>query len=63
MRQNNKERVLIFKGKIPMQATNQYKQQSNFERKKLTTLMAEWLTHVSGVQIQVCPNLIHCVWD
>jgi len=46
-----------------MQATNQYKQQSNFERKKLTTLMAEWLTHKSGVQIQVRPNLIHCIWD
>jgi len=43
-----------------MQATNQYKQQSNFERKKL---MAEQLTCVSGVQIQVRPNIIHCVWD
>jgi len=46
-----------------MQATNQYKQQANFERKKLTASIAEWLTHVSGVQIQVWPNLIHCVWD
>jgi len=46
-----------------MQATNQYKQQSNFKRKKLTVSMAVWLTHVSGVQIQVWPNLIHCVWD
>jgi len=35
-----------------VQATNQYKQQSYIERKKLTTLMAEYLTHVSGVQIQ-----------
>jgi len=39
-----------------MQVTNQYKQQSNFERKKLTTSIAEWLTHVSGVQIQVWSN-------
>jgi len=46
-----------------MQATNQYKQQSNFERKKLTTSMAEWLTHMSAVQIQVRPNLIHCFWN
>jgi len=46
-----------------MQATYQYKQQSNFERKKLTTSMAERLTCKSGVQIQVWPNLIHCVWD
>jgi len=45
-----------------MQATNQYKQQSNFER-KLTNSMVEWLTYVSGVKIQVQPNLIHCVWD
>jgi len=44
-----------------MQATNQYKQKSNFGRKKLKTSMAEWLTHVSGVQIQVRTNLIHCV--
>jgi len=32
-----------------LQATNQYKQQSNFESKKLTDPMAEWLTNVSGV--------------
>jgi len=29
-----------------MQATNQYKQLSNIERKKLTASMAEWLTYV-----------------
>jgi len=46
-----------------MQATNQHKQQSNFERKKLMASMAERLTRVSGVQIQVRSNLIHCVWD
>jgi len=45
-----------------MQVTNQYKQQSNFED-KINGLMAEWLTHVSVVQIQVRPNLIHSVWD
>jgi len=43
-----------------MQATNQSKQQSNFEREKL---MAEWLTRMCGVQIQAHPNLIRCVWD
>jgi len=46
-----------------MQATNQYKQQSNFDRKKLMASMVERLTYMSGVQIQVQPNLIHCVWD
>jgi len=46
-----------------MQVTNQYKQQSNLERKKLMASMAERLTWVSGIQIQVWPNLIHCVWD
>jgi len=46
-----------------MQATNQYKQQLNFERKKLTASMAERSTHMSGVQIQVQPNLIHFVSD
>jgi len=46
-----------------MQATHQYKQQSNFERKKLTASMAKRLTRVSRVQIQVWPNFIHCVWD
>jgi len=48
-----------------MQATNQYKQQSYFERKKLMTSMAEWLARISGVVVQIVvrPNLIHCVWD
>jgi len=46
-----------------MQATNQSKQQSNFEREKLTASIAEQLTRVSGVQIQVRPNLTHCIWD
>jgi len=46
-----------------MQATNQFKQQSNIDREKLTASMAERLTRVSGVQIQVRPNKIHCVWD
>jgi len=34
-----------------MQASNQSKQQSNFEREKLTVSMTERLTCVSGVQI------------
>jgi len=46
-----------------MQATNQYKQQSNFKRKKLTASIAEWLTRAFKVQIQVRPILIHCVWN
>jgi len=46
-----------------MQATNQYKQQSNFEREKLTSSMAERLARMSRVQIQDRLNLIHCVWD
>jgi len=31
-----------------MQATNQYKKQSNFEREKLMALMAEQLVHMYG---------------
>jgi len=46
-----------------MQATNQYKQQSNFENKNLTASMVKWLTHVAGVQIYAQPNLIHCICD